>query len=58
MANGELNMSAPMKSYRDLTVWQDAMELTAAIYDLTRDLLGRSIRSLIRSLQERVGKED
>lgn len=120
-------MNSSIKSYRDLTVWQDAMALAVAVYELTRsfpkeelygltsqmrraaasvaaniaeghgreqtrsfiqflriaqgslkevethlylgerlgmaeiekcDSLGRRVRALIRSLQERVGKED
>jgi four helix bundle protein len=36
MANGESDMTTPIKSYRDLTVWQDAMDLAVALYELTR----------------------
>ncbi len=29
-------MNEPIRSYRDLTVWQDALSLAAAAYELTR----------------------
>ncbi len=36
MANGDLDMTQPIQSYRDLPVWQDAMDLAVAVYDVTR----------------------
>src|SRR5262249_501500 len=33
--NGDLEMSPPIQSYRDLSVWQDAMDLTVAVYELS-----------------------
>ncbi|MGC4031109.1 MAG: four helix bundle protein [Tepidisphaeraceae bacterium] len=38
MENGRQERPAPIKNYRDLIVWQRAMDLAEAVYTLTRQM--------------------
>jgi 23S rRNA-intervening sequence protein len=37
VVNGEWDAAGAIKSYRDLTIWQDAMDLAESLYRVTAE---------------------
>jgi four helix bundle protein len=44
-------MSEPVRSYQDLTVWQDGLELAASLYELTRSFPREEIYGLTTQIR-------
>ncbi|MGQ0531168.1 MAG: hypothetical protein ACT4OF_00570 [Caulobacteraceae bacterium] len=65
MASGEWGTEMSIQSYRDLTIWQDAIALAADLYPAPlqdtlpkTESLGKRMRSFIRSLQDKLERDD
>jgi four helix bundle protein len=54
VASGEVPLRRPVRGYRDLLVWQRAMDLLVAVYGLTRQLPRTEAFGLTGQLQRAV----